>query len=181
MKKLLLFCLLTSIGLIAQKTSENELALKKNELHLNVLMPVVLKSFELEYERCLSDQSGVGASVFIGNSDNFDVSFELTPYFRKYFGDEQAKGFFLEGFTMVNTYKYEYYYYTYDQYGYYMPTNPKIETKTNVAFGIGLGGKFITKDNFIGIINAGIGRNLSSNDNVTDLVARFGIHFGYRF
>lgn len=175
MKKFLLLLVLVSTPIFAQESSEKETDFKKNELHLNVLMPVALKSFELEYERCIGDQSGVGASIFIGNSDVWEMSFEFTPYFRKYFGKEQAKGFFLEGFTMINSVSYQKYHYEYAYPNYYTTK----EEETNVAFGIGLGGKFISNDNFIGIINAGIGRNLFSDE--IDVIPRFGIHFGYRF
>lgn len=164
--------LLLSTLLFSQETVKED-DFNRNELHLNLLMPIALKSFEMEYERNISDQSGVGASVFIGNSDEWELRFAFTPFFRKYFGKEDAKGFFLEGFAMVNTIKYGGYYNYFNNY-----TTP-IHNETDVALGIGLGGKFIASDNFVGIINAGIGRNLLSDGE--EVVPRFGIHFGYRF
>lgn len=167
--------LLLSTLLFSQETVKED-DFNRNELHLNLLMPIALKSFEFEYERNISDQSGVGASVFIGNSDEWELRFAFTPFFRKYFGKEDAKGFFLEGFAMVNTIEYETYDYVYPfYYG-----NYKVEKETDLALGIGLGGKFIASDNFVGIINAGIGRNLLS-DGGEEVIPRLGIHFGYSF
>ena len=56
---------------------------------------------------------------------------------------------------------------------------------TDFAFGIGLGGKWISKKGVTFEINAGLGRNLFSEYNKEDrnyeFIGRGGISVGYRF
>ena len=51
---------------------------------------------------------------------------------------------------------------------------------TDFALGFGVGSKWIHKKGFVFEINAGIGRNLFS-DNSPKIVGRGGITLGYRF
>jgi len=53
---------------------------------------------------------------------------------------------------------------------------------SDFAVGLGLGGKWVTKNGFIFEVNAGYGKLLFNADKTDhDIVAKFGFHLGYRF
>jgi hypothetical protein len=150
---------------------------KRNELKGNALF-LVLGAVEVTYERILNEDTGLGVSVFFVAEDDFETSFSLTPYYRAYFGNKPAAGFFVEGFSMLSTGKNG----TYSQYdsvnqNYYTVEG---EQYSDFALGFGLGSKWIHKKGYVFEINAGIGRNLLSK-NSPEVVGRGGITLGYRF
>lgn len=115
--------------------------------------------------------------------DDWDLNFSVTPYYRYYFGNKPAAGFFAEGFGMLNNFRD--YYSTYigdwnSGIGYW-ENNRK--TRTDFALGIGIGGKWISRKGVLLEINAGVGRNIfgGSYDGEFELVGRGGITVGYRF
>lgn len=153
----------------------------KHELKLNALY-LVIGSFEVSYEYLLNEESGVGISVFLPFDDDIkdDLNYYVSPYYRFYFGNKYAAGFFLEGFGMLNSTNW----YTLEQQGELNPVFvERKETITDFALGIGLGGKWITKRGLLGEVNFGIGRNLfNSNDfEDNDFVGKIAITVGYRF
>jgi hypothetical protein len=171
MKKLLtILCLLFfAFGFSQDKTITN---FPKNELKGNALF-LVAGAFEVTYERLLNEENGVGVSVFVPYANNMNVNYSITPFYRFYFGEKPASGFFVEGFGMLNSYEHDVYNETYD-----------LSTKniTDFALGFGLGGKWVTKRGFILEINAGLGRNLfNSSDDGNQIVGRGGITLGYRY
>lgn len=155
----------------AQDLKES-VSLKKNELKGNALF-LVLGAAEFGYERLLNEDTGLGVAVFFVQNSDTNPLFSLTPYYRAYFGKKPAAGFFVEGFSMLNSgvnYNRSY-------------ENQYIMVKdsySDLALGFGLGSKWIHKKGFLLEINAGIGRNLLSNDS-PKLVGRLGISLGYRF
>jgi len=173
-KILFLLVCLTGLSSFAQ---ENEIPeFKRNELKGNALF-LVLGSFEATYERLLNDESGIGISVNIPFTNDQDLVYSVTPYYRFYFGKKPATGFFLEGFGMLNQVDD----YIYDYNSNYEDIN---KTITDFAFGIGVGGKWVSKRGVLVEINAGVGRNLFSeyNDNRDyEFIGRGGITVGYRF
>ena len=196
MKKItLLFLLVATTISFAQ---EKEVAYpqdvnKKYELKLNAFSLIVFSSLDVSYEYLLNKDSSFGVGVFYNFSDiNDDLyypkKFSITPYYRWYFTETRfARGFFVEGFGMLNTYEdINYYYYYYDNNGNYIENN-EVYKETNFALGVSVGGKFIIKSGFTAEIYLGVGRNLfnnSSNDNdflENDLITRGGISLGYRF
>ncbi|MGB5363999.1 MAG: DUF3575 domain-containing protein [Aureibaculum sp.] len=174
MKKYILsLAFLCSLTGFAQETEE--ITLKQNEIKLNGLY-LVLGAFEATYERLLNDESAAGVSLFVPfDADiNEEVNYYISPYYRFYFGNEYAKGFFLEGFGMLNSTNE----YVYD----FGSENSDKNSVTDFALGIGLGGKWLTKRGLLGEINFGIGRNLfngSNSDN--EFIGKLGITVGYRF
>jgi hypothetical protein len=137
----------------------------------------VLGAVELTYERLINDDSGLGVSLFFINDDEFESSFSLTPYYRAYFGKKPAAGFFVEGFSMINTGISDISYRSDNN------DNPIIIDRdrfTDFALGFGLGSKWVHKRGFTFEVNAGIGRNLLSRDS-PEVVPRGGITLGYRF
>ena len=175
MKKLfVLLCL--SIFTFGYSQDKEKVDFPKNEIKGNALF-LVLGAVEVTYER-LNENSGLGVSLFFVSEEDFDASFSLTPFYRAYFGKKPAAGFFVEGFSMINTGKNESD--TYYDYNTDTSYNVEGEKYTDFALGFGLGSKWVHKRGFVFEINAGIGRNLFS-DNSPEVVGRGGITLGYRF
>jgi len=170
---LLLLVLLFGITVFAQ---DSNTTFKRNEIKGNALF-LVLGSFEVTYERIINEESGFGVSLHVPISNEFDLNYSITPYYRYYFGKKPAAGFFMEGFGMLNSVNdYVYVYDPNDNSGY--------KDITDFAFGIGIGGKWVTKKGILLEINSGVGRNLFSSYNDTrdfEFVGRGGITVGYRF
>ena len=178
MKKLFVLICLTS-SLLGFSQQKDTIAFKRNELKGNALF-LVLGAVEVTYERLLNEDSGVGASIFFVSEDEFATNFSLTPYYRAYFGKKPAAGFFVEGFAMLNSYiDHGYTTYYYDN-GTTTTNFVADEVGTDFALGFGLGSKWVHRKGFVFEINAGIGRNLFS-DNSPEVVGRGGITLGYRF
>lgn len=174
MKKLIvLLCFSTYLSGYSQ---QNEVPnFKRNELKGNALF-LVLGAIEVTYERILNEDTGLGVSVFFVNQDEFESNFMLTPYYRAYFGKKPAAGFFVEGFSTLNTgVARTTYYYDNNNVG-----RVEKDRYTDFALGFGLGSKWVHRKGYVFEINAGIGRNLLSKDG-PEVVGRGGITIGYRF
>lgn len=154
-----------------------------NEVKLNVFNLVAFKYLDGSYERLIDEESSFGVGVLVGlgdDSDIFDIlrDFSLTPYYRRYFSKGYAKGFFVEGFGMVNSSSSEEY------IGFNEVTGQDIfddTTYTDFALGVSIGGKFVSKKGFVAEVYGGIGRNLFNDENTVDVVARGGVSLGFRF
>ncbi len=188
MKKITLLILLFVTTLsIAQENVENKYPQdinKKQELKLNAFNLIAFSSLDVSYEKLINPESSFGVALFynfsdIENSDiGFPKKFSITPYYRWFFSETRyARGFFVEGFGMLNTY--EDIFYDYDT------SNSKVQNETAFALGISVGGKFVTKAGFTTEVYLGVGRNLINNENDDyfdfNIVGRFGISLGYRF
>ena len=151
----------------------------KNEVKLNLLFPLS-GTFEATYERILNKKTSLGISfhtVYDSKKGDEDLNYSISPYYRRYFGKKYASGFFVEGFTMLNS------------------TDGKQITDINgnltlneepdvidMSLGLGLGGKWVTKSGFVFEVNAGYGKLLFNADKTDHtIVAKFGFHLGYRF
>jgi hypothetical protein len=187
MKKIVLFILLFTITIsFAQEKEETypQDINKKYEVKLNAFSLIVFSSLDVSYEYLLNKDSSFGVGVFYNFNDvNADLyypkKFSITPYYRWYFSETRfARGFFVEGFGMLNTYEDQDYYYDYYD-------NSRTIKETDFALGVSVGGKFIIKSGFTAEIYGGVGRNLFNNDNNSplenDLITRGGISLGYRF
>jgi hypothetical protein len=161
---------------------------KKYELKLNAFNLITFAALDISFERLIDENSSYGVAIFYNFSDyaEDDVTipkkFSITPFYRWFFSENKyARGFFIEGFGMLNTYQDNYNYNYNGNYG-------KIETQTSFALGISVGGKFVIKKGFTAEVLAGVGRNLikgESNEGYQDfqneVIGRFGISLGYRF
>jgi hypothetical protein len=160
---------------------------KKYELKLNAFSLIAFSAIDISYERLINENSSYGVAVFYNLSDYadddivFPKKFSITPYYRQFFYENKyARGFFIEGFGMLNTYQ--------DYYNNYEYSYNKVETQTSFALGISVGGKFVIKEGFTAEVLGGVGRNLikgendnDSNDFANNIIGRFGISLGYRF
>lgn len=153
-----------------------------NELKINASNLIAFTFVDVSYETLLNEESslGVGILVNVGDDNFLDEyrTFSLTPYYRQYFSKKYAKGFFVEGFGMLNSGKEEYYVYDNISGTDYL-TDDKY---TDFALGISVGGKFVTNRGFVAEIYGGLGRNLiGGNQNFSEVVGRGGISLGFRF
>ena len=172
---ILLFCFFT---IKAQEESTDE-TLDSSEIKLNALYMVV-GAFEVSYEYLLNEESGVGVSVFLPFDKDIkeDINYYISPYYRFYFGNKYASGFYLEGFGMLSDVRVNEITY-FDING--NITREEYEDETNFALGIGLGGKWITSRGLLGELNLGVGRNIFNSDYDNEFVGKIAITVGYRF
>jgi hypothetical protein len=196
MKKIALLLLLTLLSLqfTAQEkegTKQSKYSQdleKKYELKLNAFNLIAFAAIDISFERLIDENSSYGVAVFYNFSDYtdsdiaFPKKFSITPYYRWFFSENKyARGFFIEGFGMLNTYQDDYSYNYNGNYG-------KIETQTSFALGISVGGKFVVTEGFTAEVLAGVGRNLIKGESKegyqdfqNEVIGRFGISLGYRF
>lgn len=184
-KLLLLLFLGTQFVSMAQDNSELP---RKHEIKANALNLIVFKAPEFSYEYLLDPESSLGVSVLFNLYDRTDNNFlepyytekfALTPFYRRYFSSWDAAGFFLEAFGMYNVQ--EDYNGSYDING--NGTLYSDGRSNNLAFGISLGGKFVSRKGFAFEFYGGVGRNIitSTNNVGSELVPRLGASLGYRF
>ena len=175
--------MLTAIFLIAiSSVFAQETSLKQNELKINMSNLIGFKWLDFGYERILNEESSIGVGTLISLDPTIDGideyrTFSITPYYRHFFSNKYARGFFVEAFVMLHSGKEEYY-----GYADFPPYDTIIteEKYTDLAAGISVGGKFVTKRGFIAEIYAGIGRDLLGNSDL-EIVGRGGVSIGYRF
>ncbi len=184
MKKIALVLLFTlSVTCFAQEEKvSSKHAEKKHELKINALSLIAFSWLDVSYEYIINKESSIGMSTLISFNDNKDLNlnlyrtFSLTPYYRRYFSKKYAKGFFIEGFGMLNSRKFDYSWFD---------SSIKTKTHTDFAIGISAGAKFVTENGFIAEVHLGVGRNLTSSDYYNEvedrIVGRGGISLGYRF
>jgi hypothetical protein len=191
-KALLVLLLFTSFVTFAQETEQEE-KVPHSEIKLNAFNLIVFKSLDFSYEYLIDSESSIGISALINlqdkddrdflNSPYYNEKFAITPYYRRYFSSRYAWGFFLEAFGSYNVQDDNNEDYVYiaeiDTYDYVLSD----ETSSNVAFGIAVGGKFVTNKGFLFEIFGGVGRNIitSNNDVASEFVPRLGASLGWRF
>jgi len=184
MKKSILcaFVFLFSMSLFAQDNdaTDQDSDLPKHEVKLNALS-LIIGAFEGSYEYLINEESALGINGFIvyDNDLDTDLNYYISPYYRLYFGEKYAAGFFLEGFGMLNNVEGNRITFFNNQGDVLRVEEDNV---TDFALGIGLGGKWVTKSGFVGELSLGVGRNLfNSSDSGIDFVGKLGITVGYRF
>ncbi|EAR13978.1 hypothetical protein PI23P_05752 [Polaribacter irgensii 23-P] len=174
MKKITLLLLLVFVSLqfVAQENEGNLYPQdfdKKYEVKVNVLTLLAAKWLDVSYERLLDEESSFGASATINtDSDETDLNYAITPYYRRYFSGKFARGFFVEGFGMLFSAKDD---------GVFDYNDEEI---TGFALGVSVGGKFVSAKGFSTELLLGFGRNFLESKN-NEAVARIGVSVGYRF
>lgn len=141
---------------------------------------LILGNFDVSYEYLLSEESGVGVNLMVPFDDYVDwnIKYNLTGYYRFYFGDEYADGFFAEAFANINSVE--------DRVD-IENTNPiqrRDEDITDLALGLSGGYKLVSSGGVVLEAFIGGGRNLFSEFNSVrnfDFVLRAGLNVGYRF
>lgn len=166
---------------------------KRNEVRLNLYAPIPFQAVALEYERALALDVGVGvmASAYFG-PNRFNVIFFPTagvmPYGRWYFGGvlfsmkKPNAGFFLEANSSIaynDNLRNVHYEYSSETEKW----EKKIEERSGVSWGIGLGGgfKLVTRSNWSGEISCRLGRNIVKVSKWNIAYIYPAISVGYRF
>ncbi|WP_299062603.1 DUF3575 domain-containing protein [uncultured Polaribacter sp.] len=180
----ILFLVFFSTLMIAQENQKEEYPQdfnKKHEIKLNAFSLIVFSSLDVSYEKLINKDTSYGVSVFynfndIDNDFYFPKKISITPFYRWFFSETRfARGFFVEGFGMLNHYEERNYSFS----------SSKIESETDFALGVSVGGKFIIKSGFTAEVLLGIGRNMFNNDANSffdnSIISRGGISLGYRF
>lgn len=177
MKKLciaiVLFC---SINVFAQSESTfSYTEFHEPKINLGYL---ILGNFDVSYEHLVSKESGVGVNLMVPFDDyvEWNINYNLTGYYRFYFGDNYADGFFAEAFANLNSVE--------DK----IP-NPNGDGRidediTDLALGLSGGYKLVSSGGVVLEAFLGGGRNLFSEFNSQrnfDFVLRAGLNVGYRF
>ena len=180
MKKITLLILLfaSTFAIAQEKEEEQEINVTQgnfNEIKLNAAY-LIAGAFDVLYERTINEESAFGVSLFIPFDEGLrdDYQFSISPYYRFYFGDKFASGFFAEGFGILNSTRDEFYNFNTNNYIY--------ENNTDFGLGIAVGGKWVTKRGVVFEIFGGVARNLfNNNDRNFEIIGKGGISVGYRF
>ncbi|HBG42871.1 hypothetical protein [Limibacterium fermenti] len=151
---------------------------KLNEVKLNLVTTIFGAYPEISYERILDSDISVGVAAGIGfDEDLYDMRFALTPHFRWFFGgaykslEKIGSGFFIEANGAVFSREYDDSDYNSDVW------NNTTDTKTGAGLGLAIGWKYLSKNNWVGEVFLGAGRDFV-NDGA---YPRTGITIGKRF
>ncbi|SDX98833.1 Protein of unknown function [Lutibacter oricola] len=173
MKKITITLLLfvTCFTMFAQENPGN------NEVKINMSNLIGFKWLDLGYEHILNEESTIGANILFSldnGSEGLDEyrTFSLTPYYRHFFSNKYAEGFFVEAFTMIHSGEEEIYT---GIGGTYVD-----EKYTDLAVGVSVGAKWVSDRGFVAEIYAGIGRDMLDQSDL-EVVGRGGLSIGYRF
>jgi len=185
MKKQLLMVAALMISLTAFSQKTHHVAgwkisrdIPMNEMKLN-LGTTIFGSFpEITYERILNSDISVGASLGVAlEEDIYPTHVLFTPYVRWFFGGSSENlqkvgaGFFIEANGGLFTRADDELFYENGVYG------SREETATGAGLGLALGWKYLTRNNWVGEIYFGGGRDFV-NDGA---YPRMGITIGKRF
>ena len=107
MKKLIAITLLfTSTFAFSQDDSLPQDTNKKHEITINALTLIVSEWADISYEYLINEESSFGIDLQFGldSNDDFDTyrTFSVTPNYRRYFSNKYARGFFIEGLSLIH-------------------------------------------------------------------------------
>ncbi len=146
-----------------------------NELKIN-MGSLLLEFPEISYEHILNEESSIGISVAFPLDRDISYRFMVFPNYRIFFGEKRAAGFFIEANSAIFSQRFQ------KDLIFGSVNDPTTEdTKIGWGLGIAVGGKFLTKNGFIGEIYVGGGRNFINTDKIDGGYPRVGISIGKRF
>ena len=129
---------------------------------------------DVSYEYLINEESSFGTALAFNLGDVTDVRYTLTPFYRRYFSDKFARGYYVEGFGMLFSAK--------NNSDYAGSPNNIVTTETGFGLGFSFGRKFVSKKGFSAESFFGFGRNLlGSKNDYNEFVGRIRISLGYRF
>lgn len=185
-----LIVLAFALGLFSQAQDQDQDPVpNRHEIKANVFNLILFKAPEFSYEYILDSESAVGVSILFNLENTEDGEFidgpyyyerfAFTPYYRRFISRNYARGFFLEAFGMYNVQG--------DYDGTWSNDNQTVvytdDTSGNLAFGVALGAKFLSRGGFLFEFYAGTGRNIiiANEALANEFVPRVGINLGFRF
>jgi hypothetical protein len=169
---LLLIAIINSSVLFAQSDTT---AKGNNELKINIVS-LVLGAPEVFYERSMNQSSSFGLAVLMGIDDMTDYRFAAIPYYRLYFGQKEATGFFIEANTGLITANQ-------DRYHYNSLGHTTLISKhwTTVGFGVAAGVKLFSRYGMFLDAYYGVGKLIGGSRVLSRNYPRRGITIGKRF
>ena len=170
----------STLNSVPAPQSESSKGSDNNELRINLLMAIIGLP-ELNYERYISDNMGVGLAVAFSleKAETMSTRSMFTPFYRLYFGNKKASGFFIEGNMAVVGQNQINSNYVYDQNGTAYQTIVTTRSTTNLGFGAAVGAKFLARNGFIGEVFVGGGRLFG--ESIDQAYPRVGVCLGKRF
>lgn len=182
MKRLLLtFSIVAGVCASAQdmETTTSE---RQNDIMLSPIELIAGPALNVSYERLLNKDSGIGINgifVFNNSDGNGNLSSQVSPYYRMYFGKKYASGFFVEAFVPITSSNDSNYNFQYNTTG-YNQSYYTYEKNTTVGAGIGFGGKWVARRNIIFEVSGGVARRFG-NGNYEKITGKGMLGIGYRF
>ena len=166
MKKhlLLIFALFVSLSMFSQRTYRAfgwklTKDIPKNELKINQGTSIFASFPEIAYERIINSDLSAGASLGVSLDDIYATDLLFTPYVRWFFGGNQENlqkygaGFFIEANGGIFTKEKETIYYENETFA------AVYDNVTGAGVGLALGWKYLSGNNWVGVIYAGGGRD----------------------
>lgn len=180
MKKLSLFLILTFCfsNVFAQEIEGSQ---RKNDVMLSPIELIAFPALNASYERLLNKNSGIGVNALVSfqNNEDYNTFYQISPFYRMYFGKKYASGFFVEAFLPITTSETEYYNFDFIGSSYYESFYS--EKSTTIGFGIGAGAKWAVRNNILFEFSAGLGRRFDAKDSGEDITGKGMLGIGYRF
>lgn len=145
-----------------------------SELKFNIGLFLATTTVEGSYEYFFSEDTSIGGTVYFDiDATDYNGNFGIGPNFRAYFGFQPRSGFFAEAFGL---------YYTGEDENIESQLGSRNNDYSTVALGLGIGNKWVTRsDRFTLEVNAGIGRNVNSEEFQDTFMYRAGLSIGFRF
>lgn len=185
MKKhvLLIVAFLASLSLFSQRSHspfgwEFNKDTSKNEIKINLGTTIFGSYPEITYERVLDSDISIGAALgFSLDDDLYPVNYAFTPYLRWFFGGSSENlqkfgaGFFIEANGGILSAENNEGYYENDIYV------SSTQTELGAGLGIAVGWKYLSKNNWVGEIYFGGGRDFVNDGGYP----RIGLTIGKRF
>lgn len=196
-----LLALFFTIGsTFSQISDPKSSATNRHELHTNVFNAVVLRALNVSYEYLANENLSYGLGLLykfdtkdprnrgFGNIEVEYRVYSVTPFIRRYFSRNHARGFFIEGFGMLNSGNGAV---TRRIAGDETSDNPgelvsveEIKRYTHFTLGITFGGKFLLGKKGI-LLETSFGMSIpgifGQSPNGIAAVTRGGVSLGYRF
>ena len=143
-----------------------------NELKLNLPLTIFGSYPEISYERVFKEDLSFGFSAGVGLSDRYTLNYNLTPYFRWFFGgnsrsmEKVGAGLFLEANGSL-----------FGMERYYDIWTWRTENVFGAGIGMAIGWKYVSQNDWVMEYVIGIGRDLVNDGTYP----RMGISIGRRF
>ncbi len=165
---------LLTVAMFSQKTDPK---VPSHEWRLNMLNTV--SGFpEITYEKIINNESSIGVSAAFAVDSYLDMRYLITPYYRHYFSNIRAAGFFIEantGFYMAEALS----------YGFIDDSSflsiGSVGNKVGFGVGMAIGSKFVSKKNWTANFTLGYGRDFTNVEFVNEAYPRLEISIGKRF
>ncbi len=160
-------------------SQNNSESIRSNEIGIDLLDLALFRAIDLTYEYVKKPEIGLGITgrYCFDSKENIlnGERYGITPFFRYYFFNKRdygSKGFYVESFLKCFGGEME---------GWYNHDNYTYESFFEIAFGVGLGFKYVSRSGFVLDLNLGGGRSFGISEYSPEMTGRCSILMGYRF